>query len=142
MAEVAREGAFSAFAGIDRTLTLLSGAGMVLEFAQGGAVALDTHAPPLPFPGEAAIHARLRDGPILDLNVMTRRGAWAHRVEEIATGSPLPDGTIALVTRIQPVEIGDHILHPGEVLLFDHPEELEESVTRGPVLAIVVHALT
>ncbi|WP_417809829.1 HutD family protein [Thioclava sp.] len=141
MAEVASDGAFSAFAGIDRTLAVLSGAGMVLEFAQGGSIALDTSAPPLSFPGEAAIHARLTDGPILDLNIMTRRGAWAHRVERIATCDPLPDGTIAVVTRNQPVEIGDLVLHPGEVLLFDHPQKLEEVVTRGPVLAIVVRGL-
>ncbi|MBN2739437.1 MAG: HutD family protein [Rhodobacteraceae bacterium] len=141
MAEVARDGAFSAFAGIDRTLTLLSGAGMVLEFAQGRSITLDTNAPPLSFPGEAAIHARLCDGPILDLNIMTRRGVCAHRVETLALPSRLPEGTIALVTRDQAVEIGNLVLHPGEVLLFDHPEELEEIVTRGPVLAIMVHAL-
>jgi environmental stress-induced protein Ves len=141
MAEVASDGAFSAFAGIDRTLTVLSGAGMVLDFAQGGAIALDTSAPPLSFPGEAAISARLCDGPTLDLNIMTRRGVCAHRVETLAPPSRLPEGTIALVTRDQPLEIGDRVLHPGEVLLFDCPQELEEIVTRGPVLAIIVRGL-
>ena len=39
MAEVAADGPFSAFAGIDRTLTLLQGAGLELDFG-GAAVRL------------------------------------------------------------------------------------------------------
>lgn len=57
------------------------------------------------------------------------------------TAARLPGGTIALVMRDQPVKIGNRILHPGGVLLFDCPQKLEEIDTRGPVLTIVVHVL-
>ncbi len=141
MAEVASDGGFSAFAGIDRTLTVLSGGGMVLDFAQGGSVALDTSAPPLSFPGEAVVSARLNAGPIVDLNIMTRRGAWSHRVETVAAGERVPSGTLALVARDQPVAIGDRVLHPGEVLLSDRAQELEEFIARHTVLAVIVRRL-
>ncbi|WP_295533586.1 HutD family protein [uncultured Thioclava sp.] len=143
MAEVASDGAFSEFAGIDRTLTVLSGAGMTLSFAQGGSVTLDASAPPLSFPGEAALNARLTDGPILDFNIMTRRGACVHRVEMLAAGQAVPSDTIALVTRTHPVKIGDFILHPDEVLLPDPQDDLTGNLRAdGPMISVSVRALT
>ncbi len=84
IAEVATDGPFSCFAGIDRTLCLLDGAGIVLHFAGGPKSLIDGAANPVVFPGEADVTGRLRDGKILDLNVMTRRGVATHRVLRIA----------------------------------------------------------
>jgi environmental stress-induced protein Ves len=78
-AVVASDGPFSRFEGIDRTLVLLEGAGLTLDVA-GRAVALSLDSPPLQFDGEAPVHATLASGPILDLNVMVRRGAWTGAV--------------------------------------------------------------
>ena len=87
MAEVAADGPFSAFAGIDRTLTLLQGAGLELDFG-GAAVRLVPGDAPLSFPGDAAVTGRLSGGPVTDLNVMTRRGrcradvkVWRYAVD-------------------------------------------------------------
>jgi len=78
VADVAQAGPFSRFAGIDRTLVLLSGAGMLLDDVQGDN-AVTTHALTQPFDsarfaGEAQIDARLVDGPTRDFNLMVRRG--------------------------------------------------------------------
>lgn len=81
-ANVASDGPFSRFPGIDRTLTVLSGAGIVLYFADR-AVRLTPRDPPFTFPGDVAVTGTLIDGPIDDLNIMTRRGRWQHRIERL-----------------------------------------------------------
>ncbi len=83
MARVAADGGFSEFAGVDRTLSVLTGAGIELA-VRGGAVRLGPDTAPHFFPGDAPAYARLIDGPILDLNVMTRRERFAHRVARLA----------------------------------------------------------
>jgi uncharacterized protein len=75
LADVAQPGPFSSFAGIDRTLVLLSGAGMLLDEAQGLTHALEQPYDIARFAGEAAIDARLIDGATRDFNLMIRRGA-------------------------------------------------------------------
>ena len=72
VAEVARDGPFSRFAGIDRTITLIKGAGMRLS---GGArdIVMRTLFEPYSFDGEAPIDCSLVSGPIRDFNAMTRR---------------------------------------------------------------------
>ncbi len=81
MATVASDGPFSIFAGIDRTLSILSGDGMELDIEGRRPVVLTQASEPLAFPADAATSARLVSGTIVDLNVMTRRGQWSHRVE-------------------------------------------------------------
>lgn len=77
VATIARDGAFSDFPGIDRTLVLLSGAGMDVALTpQGGESTRHTlHVPyvPFPFSGDTALHAWLKDGPTADFNLMVRR---------------------------------------------------------------------
>jgi environmental stress-induced protein Ves len=84
MATVATDGPFSVFPGIDRTLSILTGNGMALTIAGDEAVLLQTHSQPLAFAADVAVSATLKDGPITDLNVMTRRGAFAHHVEHVS----------------------------------------------------------
>ena len=80
MARVASDGPFSVFLGIDRTLTLLDGAGLALRIDHADETVLRPQSKPVSFSGDASTAARLLDGPILDLNVMTRRGRAEHRV--------------------------------------------------------------
>ncbi|MEX3963664.1 HutD family protein [Paraburkholderia sp. EG286B] len=75
IADVAQAGPFSRFEGVDRTLVLLEGAGMVLEEAGAGATTR-TLTQPLEiasFAGETPIDARLVAGPTRDFNLMVRR---------------------------------------------------------------------
>lgn len=80
MATVANDGPFSIFRGIDRTLSILQGNGMALAIENDNPVLLTKASPPLPFPADVRVHATLPDGAIVDLNVMTRRDTWRHRV--------------------------------------------------------------
>ncbi|MFJ2822390.1 HutD family protein [Streptomyces toxytricini] len=73
LADVAADGPFSAFPGVDRTLTLAEGAGMDLTIA-GAHRLVDERYAPQRFPGDAPTDCRLLDGPVLNFNVMYRRG--------------------------------------------------------------------
>ncbi|MES2896415.1 MAG: HutD family protein [Pseudomonadota bacterium] len=80
IADVAAGGPFSAFPGIDRILTVIEGAGLSLSIDGRAAVVLGEGSPPLAFSGDARCDAGLRQGPIRDLNVMVRRGAYLAHV--------------------------------------------------------------
>ncbi|WP_036024427.1 HutD/Ves family protein [Paraburkholderia dilworthii] len=85
VADVAQAGPFSRFAGIDRTLVLLSGAGMLLDEAQCDDT-VKTHALTRPldiarFNGEAPIDARLVDGATRDFNLMVHRESAQGELE-------------------------------------------------------------
>ncbi|OCP07946.1 MULTISPECIES: HutD family protein [unclassified Ensifer] len=88
MATVASDGPFSSFPGIDRTLSILQGKGMRLSIEGRAPVVMTGEAAPLPFPADVATSATLVDGPIVDLNVMTRRGRLAHTVRRLAIDHP------------------------------------------------------
>jgi len=81
IADVAQPGPFSRFAGIDRTLVLLSGAGMLLDEADGPTHALKQPLDVARFAGETSIDARLVDSATRDFNLMLRRGAAAGELE-------------------------------------------------------------
>lgn len=77
IADVAQAGPFSRFDGVDRSLVLLAGAGMVLDETLGAQV-LKSHVLDKPldiarFDGEVHIDARLIDGATCDFNLMVRR---------------------------------------------------------------------
>ena len=73
VADIERDGPFSAFPGVDRTLVLIEGNGMRLA---SGSDSLDVRAAyePVRFPGESAPDCALVDGPTRDFNLMVRRG--------------------------------------------------------------------
>jgi uncharacterized protein len=92
MAHVTSDGAFSNFPQTDRTLTLVEGNGVVLTIAgQDREVTPDS--PPVSFPADVPTAARLPNGAITDLNVMTQRGLWRHHVR-----SALLAGSMTLTT--------------------------------------------
>lgn len=73
IADVATSGPFSAFNGIDRTIMLVKGHGMVLSFGDSAPpVVLSKPLQPHSFKGEWKTDCRLVDGPIQDFNVMVR----------------------------------------------------------------------
>jgi environmental stress-induced protein Ves len=84
MAQVESDGPFSDFPGIDRTLAVVQGNGMVLTIGDSAPVMVSRETGPVRFPGDVPTSARLTNGAITDLNVMTRRGRFRHRVLCIA----------------------------------------------------------
>lgn len=79
LAEVAADGPFSAFPAVERTLTLVEGAGMDLTVG-GRRRRVDTRYTPQEFPGDVPTDCRLLGGPVVNLNVMWRRGSTAPTV--------------------------------------------------------------
>ncbi|MBY3597935.1 HutD/Ves family protein [Rhizobium bangladeshense] len=101
MATVAEDGPFSIFPGIDRTLAVLEGNGMVLAIDGRAPALLTTQSAPLSFPADIPVTATLDHGAITDLNVMTRRGGLTHSLTRVeidgATRVPLPSPTCLLL---------------------------------------------
>lgn len=80
IATIAADGPFSAFPGIDRSITLLSGEGVHL--CDGGQLShrLSTVGAPFAFSGDLSLSAHLLGGTTMDFNLMTRRNVCASRV--------------------------------------------------------------
>ncbi len=69
IADVAMEGPFSAFPGLQRILTVIEGNGMMLE-RPSKAVLMANLMEPVAFSGDEAIYGLLPDGPCRDFNVI------------------------------------------------------------------------
>lgn len=80
LATIAADGPFSSFPGVDRTLALVDGPGVLLDLGDQGKFLLSEDDPVFEFMGEAKIAASLTGGPTTDFNVMTRRGRCHHRL--------------------------------------------------------------
>lgn len=73
VADIATDGPFSVFEGVQRWITLLGGEGLALDFG-GRSQTLRPGDAPLAFDGGAPPHGRLLGGPVRDLNLMVRGG--------------------------------------------------------------------
>ena len=88
IAEIERDGAFSAWPGVDRTLVLLDGDGVILQHDDIAVEILARHEP-YRFAGERPCACRLVGGPARAYNLMVRR--------ESATGTlVVADGATAI----------------------------------------------
>ena len=74
VADIEQSGAFSPFAGVDRTLVLLTGAGMLLT-GDGEPLELRMPFEPVVFSGDRNLACSLVAGPVRDFNLMIRRGS-------------------------------------------------------------------
>nr|WP_186363434.1 HutD family protein [Rhizobium sp. ACO-34A] len=88
MATVAGPGPFSRFDGIDRTIAVLQGEGIVLA-SRDNEIALRRNSDPYSFAGETPIDALVVSGETTDLNVMTRRGYFTHVMKRVVIREPL-----------------------------------------------------
>lgn len=128
MAQVASDGPFSVFDGIDRTLAVIQGGGMELTIGDRPAVTLGRDSAPLSFPGDTPTTARLMDGEITDLNVMTRRGRFGHRVVRVTQPMDCQFGgdDIAIVLSLGTTDVnvsGEHAtLENADALLIEARE--------------------
>ena len=107
MARVESAGPFSLFPGVYRTLSILEGEGVVLDIEGRLPVRLTGVSEPYGFPADVAVHAGLVGGPITDLNVMTRRGAFVCAVEriEVGEGRSLGDEVITTIVLVDSGEM-------------------------------------
>ncbi|RQS74023.1 HutD family protein [Burkholderia sp. Bp8963] len=137
VADVGEAGPFSRFPGIDRTLVLLSGAGMTLAEEGGAQHVLDAPLARVDFAGETAIDATLHDGATRDFNLMTRRAttrgsvaAWragTHRVERTDTMLLFcATGTVQVV-----LDGATHTLEELDTLRLDGPQRAFDVAVSG-----------
>lgn len=106
MALVETDGPFSVFQGVDRTLAVLAGAGITLAIAGHVPVRLTPASTPYGFAADAPTEGQLVDGPITDLNVMTRRGRFTHRLIQMRLSNPVDFSFQADVTALIPRAAG------------------------------------
>jgi environmental stress-induced protein Ves len=125
VADVARDGPFSTFPGVDRTLVLLAGAGFSLT---GGDVPLELRAQyePVTFAGDVALECRLHDGAVRDFNLMVRRGAARGELsvvrEEAGTIKPARFRLCYVAAGACECLVAGNVplvLHDGDALLVD-----------------------
>ena len=96
LAAVGTSGPFSLFPGIDRTMIVTEGQGIDLD-----GIVLRREDDPLSFSGEVPYRASLIDGPIADLNVMTRRTRFSHFVRRHrAAGTSTDRGNIRVIVSL------------------------------------------
>lgn len=125
-ARVTGHGAFSIFPGIDRSLTVVAGEAVDLLMSDRR-IRLDRTTPPYRFAADQPIECRVPSGPIEDLNVMTRRDHWTHRVERRSVTAETQidiDGDVGLIVALTPVRIvtadGETVdLAAGDAAAFD-----------------------
>ncbi|EKZ99367.1 histidine utilization protein HutD [Cupriavidus sp. TKC] len=103
VADIAMDGPFSAFPGIDRQIVLIDGAGVHLQAQDDSFCHKLRHlGEPFAFSGDSAVHATLVDGPTRDFNVMTRRGvcrAEVRLMRQAFTADPTDATVLILVLR-------------------------------------------
>ncbi|MER5931771.1 HutD family protein [Streptomyces sp. NPDC002054] len=92
VADIDRDGPFSAFPGVDRTLTLLAGDGVRLACPRVFDRLLSRPGEPFGFSGDHALTAQLPGGSCRVLNIMVRRSHWTARVDKVAGPVVLPAG--------------------------------------------------
>ncbi|MET4643503.1 environmental stress-induced protein Ves [Streptomyces atratus] len=99
LADVSADGPFSSFPGVDRTLTVVEGAGMDLMVG-GEHHIVDEQYWPHDFPGDLETDGRLLGGPVVNLNVMYRRERTTAAVAAVRGTVRLPvpqSGTVLAV---------------------------------------------
>ncbi len=110
MATVVENGPFSSFPGIDRTLCVLEGNGIRLD-VDGKSISLTKSSAPFAFAADARVSGTPLDGPITDLNVMTRRGRFRHAVSrQVALRSLalMTAGSRSLIFSVNACRIASH----------------------------------
>lgn len=145
MARVQQDGPFSRFAGYDRTLVLLEGRGVRLDFgAAAAAVALAAPLSAVAFAGEWATDCQLLDGPVRDFNLMVdrRRGAGRVEVLELAAQGRADvqlrghTGLLFVAGGAVAVHLGD--APAGEPIAELETERFERDTVGAPILVALI----
>ncbi len=137
IADIASDGPFSQFPGVDRCLWLLHGAGMDLDF-DGERVRLDQPLQRVDFAGEDTVAARLLNGATSDLNVMVSRArvaatAAVHAVDEGCVHAlKLTAGQHLLLSLTGTAILFGGVLGPGDALLVHGTGRGELLAADGP----------
>lgn len=149
IATVRAPGPFSRFDGVDRTIAVVRGSGIILEHGNGEAITLTGAAPPYRFAGETAIFAAVIAGETLDLNAMSRRGRARHDMRRLTIAEPTEFPCTAEVTILVAagtltlrLENQDHDLSTGDAAIGLPPGTRMSLSARTPADAYIVEIST
>lgn len=136
MAYVVEDGPFSIYDGIDRTLAVIEGEGIVLDVDGLPDARLTLDSEPLAFPADVPARSRLIGGRVRDLNIMTRRRVCSHRLRRIRTRTPVevvPEGlTTLVISRATHLAVACQDRANNAVLGLDDAAYVEGPVTLTP----------
>ena len=146
MARVAMDGPFSRFPDVDRTLCVIEGEALALTIAGKPEVVLTQVSAPFGFPGDVAVTSHLVKGPITDLNVMTRRERWSHKVTrlfvDVAQEIERETGVALILSRSHGVRLtgndGPEMLGLDDAALFEGKFGIRIESASGAVIAYLV----
>jgi uncharacterized protein len=122
LAQVDATGSFSTFPGCDRTLCLVRGGPLHLSIEKSAPVRLARDSAPFQFAADVAADVTALDAPVVDFNVMVRRGRYRAGVERCKGPLALPASgdTRAVFVRQGTATTGDgNVLRAGDTLLVD-----------------------
>lgn len=141
---IERDTPFSKLAGLDRQFMLVSGKGVTLrvrnaEDGVGFEQRIDRPLEAFAFRGDWDVECALADGPVEVLNVMTRRGRAAARIEIREITAPAlvrKDARAMLIAyAADPLTAygvwGEEGLRPDDAVLVDQPETTEIALAAG-----------
>ena len=134
MATVATDGPFSAFPGIDRTLAILDGEGIRLAIEGQAPVVLTRASKPHAFAADAPASADLVGGPVVDLNLMSRRGRVVHAMQRLALAAPAEIALSAAETLVFCAEGAGAVTAGGQTLQLARRDTLICSEGSAPLL--------
>jgi environmental stress-induced protein Ves len=144
IADVASDGPFSEFPGVDRWIMVIDGKGMDLT-VDARQHRLNDLFQPLAFSGDAKTDCRLIEGPIRDFNLMVARsyGSNSLRVLHLAAGAPqpFPENVAALHVLRGQVEIESgtiHSLSAGDSWIAATYGEARARALAPAILAVIV----
>jgi len=144
IADVASDGPFSEFPGVDRWIMVIEGKGMELDIDGMGKRRLDHAFNPLYFPGYAKTNCRLIDGPIRDFNFMIARsfGKGMLQVLKLTPGMVAPfSANIAAIHVLRgSVEVETNEirgLSEGDTWIATEPDKIKLSTSSEAVLAAI-----
>ena len=136
VAEIHASGSFSAFPGVERTILLWSGEGVVLRSPAWPEHALTQLWRPFSFRGEEEVFCELLGGPTEDLNLMVRRGAVSAAIHtergEVRVVPPYDDVVVLCAAERVHVVLADRpklALEAGQFLCIS---QLDAEVTLLP----------
>lgn len=144
IATIAADGPFSTLPGIDRLFMPLEGNGVWLRIGGSEPKRMATGDDPIAFAGEEACDCALIDGPVRDLNLMTRRGICTGNIERIQGPGTLafPDALDTLLVLAEANAVlraggNDYPLARLDALLFDAADRgVELDLPDAPLIAI------
>ena len=141
IADVAGDGPFSAFPGIDRWIMVIEGKGMELRISDLGTRSVERPFEPLAFSGDAETDCRLINGPIRDFNFMVARDHAQGDLQIVALSAgetrSLDPAIAALHVLDGAVELQGTLLATGDSWVAATAEPLVVSTPRPTRLAVM-----